>query len=139
MYDIILIDMASYMINTIFRNLERRRRDLGMTYGAVAVRSGVSLPTVQRILSGDHPNPTFANVNAIARALDMTLGSEPQSPADILRERQAAKRARELVGLVQATSALEGQALDADSVERMVRQTIHELLAGSPRKLWAEE
>jgi transcriptional regulator with XRE-family HTH domain len=110
-----------------------------MTYAMVAARSGVSLPTVQRILSGQHPNATFVNVNAIARALDMTIASQPQTPADELRERQAAKRARELVGLVQATSALEGQALDTAAVERMIRQTIHELLAGSPRKLWSDK
>ena len=127
------------MVSIVFQSLDRRRRELGMTYATIAARSGVSLPTVQRILSGDHPNATFANVDAIARVLEMTIASQAQMPADELRERQAAKRARELVGLVQATSALEGQALDGDAVERMVRQTVHELLAGSPRKLWADK
>jgi transcriptional regulator with XRE-family HTH domain len=123
----------------LFQNLERRRRELGMTYATVAARSGVSLPTVQRILSGQHPSATFVNVNAIARALDLDIALEPRTPADEFREQQAAKRARQLVGLVQATSALEGQALDPCAVERMVRQTVHDLLAGSPRKLWAVE
>jgi transcriptional regulator with XRE-family HTH domain len=123
----------------LFQNLERRRRELGMTYATVAARSGVSLPTVQRILSGQHPSATFVNVNAIARALDLDIALEPRTPADEFREQQAAKRARQLVGLVQATSALEGQALDPGAVERMVRQTVHDLLAGSPRKLWAVE
>ncbi len=131
-------DMKSLTYN-LFQDLERRRRELRMTYATVATRSGVSLPTVQRILSGDHRNGTFANVMAIAQALDMTITFQSQISADELREQQAAKRARQLVGLVQGTSGLEGQAIDEQTFERMVRQTVHELLAGSHRKLWAEE
>jgi transcriptional regulator with XRE-family HTH domain len=127
------------LISNLFIDLERRRRDLGMTYATVAARSGVSLPTVQRILSGDHPNCTFANVTAIAQALDTSIKFQSQIPADELREKQAAKRARQLVGLVQGTSGLEGQAIDQNTFEKMIRQTVHELLAGSKRKLWAEE
>src|SRR2546430_10495130 len=110
--------MKSLTIN-LFSDLERRRRELGMTYATVATRSGVSLPTVQRILSGDHCNGTFANVMAIAQALDMTIKFQSQISTDALREKQAAKRARQLVGLVQGTSALEGQAIDQNTVEKM--------------------
>jgi transcriptional regulator with XRE-family HTH domain len=127
------------LVSNLFIDLERRRRELGMTYVTVATRSGVSLPTVQRILSGDRHNSSFANVMAIAHALDMTIKFQSQIPTDELREKQAAKRARQLVGLVQGTSGLEGQAIDKNTFEKMVRQTVHELLAGSQRKLWADE
>ena len=42
-------------INELIRSLNRRREQLGMTLGALAERSGFSLPTVQRILAGDQP------------------------------------------------------------------------------------
>jgi hypothetical protein len=32
---------------------------------------------------------------------------------------------------------LEAQGVDDDHVRRMVQQTVHELLAGPPRRLWA--
>ena len=52
----------------LFHELETRRRELGMSLAMLARRSRVSLPTVNRIMSGRHPRPTFAHVAAIAEA-----------------------------------------------------------------------
>jgi transcriptional regulator with XRE-family HTH domain len=121
---------------TPFHKLNQRRKDLGMSYQALARRSGVSMPTVVRILMGRNPQASFGNVSAIAQALGMTVSIEPtHSPQDV-RERQAQTKARKLVGIVQGTSGLEAQAVDPDRLESMTRQTVHELLAGSPRRLW---
>jgi len=38
--------------------------------------------------------------------------------------------------MVQGTSALESQAVDSETYRQMVRQTMHELMAGSRRRLW---
>jgi hypothetical protein len=54
-----------------------------------------------------------------------------------IREQQAEAKAQELVGMVQATCGLESQAVDQEHIDEMVRQTVHELLAGPNRKLWA--
>jgi hypothetical protein len=56
-----------------------------------------------------------------------------------LKREQAQRKAKKLVALVQGNSGLEGQAVDQKAVKSMVKQTTHELLAGSKRKLWSEE
>ena len=119
----------------ILRKIDKRRRELGMSRTALAKRSQVSLSTVNRILSGQHPEAKFSNVLAIADALDIELTSVPRSGCDELRQKQAMNKARRLVRLVQGTSALEGQGLDADELEEMVRHTSRELCV-TKRKLW---
>jgi transcriptional regulator with XRE-family HTH domain len=108
-----------------------------MSQNALAVRSGVSLPTVQRILAGDHCSPRLSSVMALANALAMRLELEPQSDVDEVLEREARRKAERLVGMVQGSAALEGQGLDAATRERMIQRTVHELRAGSRRKIWA--
>jgi transcriptional regulator with XRE-family HTH domain len=118
------------------RDLEIIRRKLGMSRAILARRSGVSLPTVTRILSGKDTSAHYRNVLAIAVA----LGVDFRIDVDVekVRERQARKKARRLVGDVQGTSALEGQAVDRKTYLEMVRRTCHELLAGPRRRLWGE-
>ncbi len=121
----------------LFHELETRRRELGMSLAMLARRSRVSLPTVNRIMSGRHPRPTFAHVAAIAEALGVELTGVPKEPSEERRKKQARAKAKLLVGLVQGTSALEGQAVDRRHVELMIEQTTAKLLR-SKRKLWAE-
>ena len=122
----------------IFQLLDQRRRELEMTYAILAKRSCVSVPTVCRILSGSDPGASFANVQAVAEAQGMGVSLTSESNPEEFRFQQAQRKARRLVGIVQGTAGLEGQAVDADAVERMRNRTVHELLAGSPRKLWGD-
>jgi transcriptional regulator with XRE-family HTH domain len=108
-----------------------------MSQNALAERSGVSLPTVQRILAGNQPGASFSSVLALANALEMRLDLEPRSDAKEMLDREAWQKAERLVGMVQGSAALEGQGLDDAFRERMIRRTVHELLAGSRRKIWA--
>ncbi len=121
----------------LVRFLDRRRHQLGVTYQALAERSGVSLPTVHRILGGGQQSARLSTVLAIARVLGVRLNFDAESDVDDLLERQARQKAERLVGMVQGSAALEGQGLDDDTRERMVRRTVHELRAGSKRKLSA--
>ena len=123
--------------SAIIHDLNERCWQLGMSHAAVARLSGVSLPTVQRILGKEDHDATLSKLLAIAEALGLGLYSQPEAKVDVLREQQARQKAERLVGMVQGSSALEGQAVDQDTYERMVEQTIHELLAGPNRKLWA--
>jgi len=118
--------------------LDVKRRRLRMSYAVLAKKSGVSMPTVVRILSGRNPQASFASVLAIANVLGIDVKFEQKTPVEELRENQARRKARRLVGMVQGTSALESQALDEDEINEMTRRTVHELLAGSPRRLWEE-
>ena len=122
----------------LFEKLEYRRRELGLSQSALAERSGVSLPTVQRILSGHSPAASFDNTLAIAQALGMQIDVVPMLNAREVLERQARKKAERLVRMVQGTSALEGQGVSARHIGQMIKKTVQELLAGSRRRLWAE-
>jgi transcriptional regulator with XRE-family HTH domain len=120
------------------KDLDKRRRELGLSYERLSKRCGVSVPTVQRVLSGRHTEASFANVAAIAEGLGLGLRFESRVDPGRLRREQAERKARRLVALVQGTSGLEGQAVDPEAVEAMVEQTTHELLAGPKRKLWGD-
>lgn len=122
----------------LFEKLESRRRELGISQSALAERSGVSLPTVQRILTGHSPAASFENTVAITQTLGMQLDVVPIVPAQEVLEQQARKKAERLVGMVQGTSALEAQAVSSRHIGQMIKKTIQELLAGSRRRLWAE-
>lgn len=128
------------MINRspLFEKLENRRRELGLSQSALAERSGVSLPTVQRILSGHSPAASFENTLAIAQVLGMQLDAVPVIPTHKVLKAQARKKAERLVRMVQGTSALEAQAVSARHIAQMIKKTVQELLAGSRRRLWAE-
>jgi transcriptional regulator with XRE-family HTH domain len=121
----------------LFAELEKRRRELGMSTTALAQRSRVSLPTVNRIMSSRHPRPVFAHVAAIAQALGVDLAAVPKDSSDARRRTQARAKARRLVGLVQGTAGLEGQAVAPSDAEHMIERTAVQLLR-SKRKLWAE-
>jgi transcriptional regulator with XRE-family HTH domain len=123
----------------LLKNLDERRRDLGLSYELLSKRCGVSRPTVQRILSGRHAAASFANIVAIAESLGLGLRFDSKVDAGDLKREQAERKAKKLVALVQGTSGLEGQAVDEKTVESMVEQTTHELLAGSKRRLWSED
>jgi transcriptional regulator with XRE-family HTH domain len=116
--------------------LNARRQALGMSHAALAQRSGVSEPTVKRILSDRAPNASFASVTSIAQALGMSLDLAEQDPDELCRQ-QARRKAEHIARMVQGTSALENQAVDDRTYRRLVERSYHELLAGPRRRLWA--
>jgi hypothetical protein len=75
---------------------------------------------------------------AIADALEMDLPPTPRATARKTMRTKAEAKARLLVSMVQGTSALEAQAVDQETQQEMVEQTVHELLAGSRRALWSD-
>ena len=123
----------------LLKNLDDRRRELGLSYELLSKRSGVSRPTVQRILSGHHAAASFASIVAIAESMGLAIRFDSTVDARDFKRDQAQRKATRLVALVQGTSGLEGQAVDKNAVEAIVEQTTHELLAGPKRKLWSEE
>lgn len=120
----------------ISTDLRQRRRDLKMPYEELSLRCGVSVSTLKRVLDGEM-TARFSTVSAVARALGVQLGVASSQDVASMRQHQAHTKARSLVALVQGTSALEGQAVDQNSIELMEQRTIAELLAGSARRLWA--
>jgi transcriptional regulator with XRE-family HTH domain len=121
----------------LLTTLVERRAALGMSHAHLSVRSGVPIPTVKRILGGRLGEASFANVAAIAEALGSPIGGEAIDVEE-LRRRQARLRAEQVARLVQGTSALEAQAVGEAAYRTLVERSYHELLAGSPRRLWGD-
>ena len=124
-------------LHEIAVELERRRKALGISRQLLAQRSGVSLPTVARILSSSVENSTFANLRSVARALGMDFEIKSTANAQEFAEQQAYTKAKKIARLVQGSSALESQAVDNETYHQIISQTTHELMAGSRRRLWS--
>ena len=116
--------------------LRERRNKLGMPLDELSRRSGVSLSTVKRVLSGETA-AGFASVASIAHALGGDLSFKNPQRVDCMRRRQAREKAERLVAMVQATSALESQGVAREDLQMMVQRTVAELLGGPRKALWA--
>ncbi len=121
---------------SILDALQQRRNALGIGFDALAASSGVSVATVKRLFSARAETVSLGALQAVAGALGGDVTLEFQD-AESVRETQARSKAERLVRLVQGGAALEGQAVHADAREAMVERTVHELLAGPSRRLWA--
>lgn len=127
---------------TLAQSLEGRRRALEMSRRLLAKRSGVSLPTVTRILTGLEKSPRVTSIMALAQALGVEVRFshdvqvvEVQGVREMQKE-QALRKARRVAQHVQGTMALEAQAVSPETIDDMVDENSIELLAGSRRRLW---
>ena len=118
----------------LIETMKRQKKALGMTNAVIASRSGLSEPTVVRILSG-HAGAHFDHVLAIAKVLGVDLNARTTDPEKILK-RQAHYKAEMIMRLVRGNSALEATETDAGAYRSMLRKTVRELLGGSRRALW---
>ena len=108
-----------------------------MSRAVLARRSGVSLPTVNRIVGGGVEHATYASLKAVADALGMDFELKNTIDELDLAEQQAQAKAEVIARMVQGTSALESQAVDPETYRQIIRQTVHELMAGPRRRLWS--
>ena len=125
-------------IQSISKRLNERRERLGISCSVLARRTGISLRSVQRILSGEETNPGFSTVAGLARELGVGVRFDDEVDVRTIRRRQAERKAERLLAIVQGSSALEAQALSRETIRDLREKTINELLAGSDRKLWAD-
>jgi transcriptional regulator with XRE-family HTH domain len=124
-------------VASIQQSLDSRRRRLGMSFDALSARSGASTPTLKRMLGGDLGSVSLGTVAAVARALGAPIGGTPEDPDDMVR-RRARELAERTARLVQGTSALEDQAVDAATFDALVERTYHQLMSGHRRRLWRQ-
>ena len=132
-----VFDLKRWLPMNFNEKLNQRRQELGMTFEALSKRSEVPVSTLKAIFKKGVEHATFANVAAIADALGVDIEFTNEVDSYELLHQQAVKKARELVGMVQGTSGLESQAVGQNQIETMVAQLVHQLMAGSRRKLWA--
>ncbi|MDO8434808.1 MAG: helix-turn-helix domain-containing protein [Candidatus Binatus sp.] len=122
----------------LFRHLDGRRKEIGMSMKILAQRSGLGMRTVQRVLSGNEPNATLNTVLSIAHALrvEFPMPREIVS-ARLVRREQAEQKATRLASMVQGTSALEAQAVPKEALLEIREEIADKLAAGSRRRLWS--
>jgi len=131
------------MKGNYWESLEQRRKELGVSYTALSERSGVSTPTLKRLFSGKSENPTLHSLQAVCGVLGVelrigvTIEVLCKKSSEQIREAVATEKAKQIVKLVQGTSALESQAVGQRAVRAMVSRTVHELLAGPKGRLWS--
>ena len=131
-----MIASAKKDASALVDRLEFRRHLLKMSKAALARRSGVSLPTVDRILTGKEQRPAFDCLLAIARALGVEIQMQETQGVHEFRKARAQMKAVRIARMVQGTMGLESQGVDTQALDDMVEQTACELLAGPQRNLW---
>lgn len=112
-----------------------QKSELGYSEAYIAKLSGVSQPTVHRILSGAHNRAAYEDVVKIAHVLQLYISVAGEDPEDII-ERRAQELAEEITRMTLATSQLEGQGFSEKEQRKFIHETKIKLLAGSRRKLW---
>ncbi len=119
------------------KNLASRRRALGMPIDELSTRSGVSISTIKRFLAGKTLS-RYDNALKIGEALGVpALDIDRARDTERMRLEQAIKKAERLVCLSQGTMALEAQAVDKATRNRVKRMMVHRLLQGPRVRLWA--
>jgi transcriptional regulator with XRE-family HTH domain len=129
------MDARKENVLMLLRQLESRRKELGMTKQALSQRTGLGSRTVQRVLSGRDAGTTLDTILAIAEALRVKL--EPKTaPVYRVKQEQALKKASKLAAMVQGTSALEAQAVPRGELREIKQEIAAKLISGSGRQLW---
>lgn len=123
---------------TIIDNINLQARELGISQPVIARLTGISLPTVKRIMAGRYSGARLADVEAIARVLGLELQSVVRTDADTLRLKRAEQKAAKIAKQVQATSALEAQGVDEATLRGIRNEIVHGLMAGPKSKLWTD-
>ena len=121
----------------LLKVLNRRRHDLRMPISAIARRSRVHPSSVNRLLAGDLSVAGFGTVCRVAAALGVEIRMH-EIPVPVMRQRAARAVAARIVKSVQATSALEAQAVGPGILRAIQQRIIAQLLAGPGYRLWAE-
>ena len=128
-------------MTSAFVDINQRRRELQMPLAEIARRADLSVTTVQTVLAANmnasKVRPSFESILAISAAMGVDFKVKARSIAAFRRE-QARRKAKDIVKMVQASSALESQAVDEKTTKMLEQQTIAELLSGPRRKLWSK-
>ena len=121
----------------ILRKIERRRKSLGMSCQALARRSGLSLRTVQRALSGSPAGVQASSLVAMAHAVGADVDMVHERRLLAVQKEQARAKARRLAAWSQGSAALEGQAVPPSAVNDATDRLAIKLLSGPPIRLWS--
>lgn len=116
--------------------LARRRRELRMPISALAERAGTSVSTVKRVLAGD-TSVSYDTLCRIAGAMGASFKLNARSPSAVIRQ-EARRKAKLVARMVQGTSAMEAQAVDTETLDRIAQATEAKLITRLGGMLWGK-
>ncbi len=122
---------------TIGELIKLVRIQLGMSQSTLSKRACIPQSTVSRV-EGSKKISTLATLAKILDALSCNLVITPvlKEPIDIIRSKQAKKRANEKISYLRGTMSLENQEPDEKLIKELIKEEEKELLHGSSSKLW---
>ena len=119
--------------------LSTLRQALGMTKTQLADRLGIARTGVNRLESNEVKGTiTIASLVNAAKALgcDLQYVLVPRKPLKKMVAEQALRRAREKLGRINQSQALEASAMDSQSLSRAVNDLAREMEVMRPADLW---
>ena len=123
------------MHQTILNTLKTRQQEMQLPYEMIANKSELGIATVKRFFVGG--NSSLATVEKIANVLkcDMTIFAK-KSASELLEE-QIEEKAKQVVGRVMKTSALEAQQPNNRAYELMLEKAKNSIRKMSKSQIWA--
>jgi len=120
----------------VLQRAKRRKEQLGVTLEQIAGHTRLGYRTIARFFAGE--DVRVSTLEKITGFLGLDFNGESLVDAERLREERASQKARQLVSMVQETSALEMQGVSKEQFELLVEEAREALLHGEYRKmLWA--
>lgn len=119
----------------LINQIIHRKEQLGITVENLAILSGVSIRTINRLLKNE--DVKLSTIEHVTNFLGLDFAGNEQVSVSILKKQRAHEKALFLASIVQGTSALELQGLEDESLNAIISSYEHEFLSGSYQNtLW---
>jgi len=120
----------------LLEKVKRRKKQIGLTIDNISKLSKLGNRTVTRFFSGE--DVKLSTLEKITNVMGLDFAGNEIVDIDTLKENRAKEKALYIVSLVQDTSTLEMQGLEAKDINLLIEETKNEFLYGEYQKnLWA--
>jgi transcriptional regulator with XRE-family HTH domain len=114
--------------------LKDQKKALQIPFESIAKRSNLGPATIKRAFAGKEVS--FTTIEKIAIALECEIHITPKTTPKNLYKTQVEKKAKEIVGRVLQTSALESQSVDTKAQQKMLAQAKAMILKMPKSQVW---
>jgi transcriptional regulator with XRE-family HTH domain len=119
----------------LINKIIQRKKELNITIDNLALLSGVSIRTINRLLKNE--DVKLSTIEEVTNLLGLDFAGNEQLTLQELQHQRAHEKALFLASIVQGTSALEMQGLEDDSLSSIIESFEKEFLVGEYRNtLW---
>ena len=119
----------------LVKKIIERKKQLGISIENLALLSGISVRTVNRVLQ--NKDVKLSTIEALTNFLGLDFAGKEVISFKKLQKQRAHEKAIFLASIVQGNSALEMQGLEDDSIKNIISMYEKELLYGTYKKtLW---